>query len=63
MSLQRKLGIIEAFVPLIEYPNYAASNYGKAARILKLGIDKGGYLIVTLLKHNIKSTKLFINWS
>ena len=47
MSLQRKLGIIEAFVPLIEYPNYAVSNYGniknrKTGRILKPGTDTNG---------------------
>ena len=35
MSLQRKLNIIEAFVPLIEYPNYAVSNYGNVKNIKK----------------------------
>ena len=62
MSLQKRLNIIEAFVPLIEYPNYAVSNYGNVknritGRILKPGKDSGGYFIVHLMKDNIRYPK------
>ena len=62
MSLQKRLNVIEAFVPLIEYPNYAVSNYGnvkilKTDRILKPGIDTNGYYIVILTKDKIRYTK------
>ena len=62
MSLQNKLNIIEAFVPLIEYPNYAVSNYGnvkniKTNRILKPGINGKGYYMVILMKENIRYHK------
>ena len=33
MSLQRKVGIIELYCPLINYPNYAVSNYGNVKNI------------------------------
>ena len=53
MSLQKRLNIIEAFVPLIDFPNYAVSNYGnvknrKTNRILKPFTNNAGYLIVDL---------------
>ena len=62
MSLQRKLGIIEAFVPLIEYPNYAVYNYGNVknritGRILKPSKESCGYLIVHLYNNDIRYTK------
>ena len=62
MSFQRKVGIIELYCPLIDYLNYAVSNYGnvkniKTDRILKPGINGSGYLHVILMKDNIKYTK------
>ena len=62
MSLQRKLGIIEAYCPLIECPNYAVSNYGNVKnrntnKILKPGIDTHGYYMVILTKDKIRYTK------
>ncbi len=62
MSLQRKVGIIEVFIPLIEYPNYAVSNYGnvknrKTDRILKPNINNMGYLYVILKKDNLRYNK------
>jgi len=59
MSLQRKLGINEYYCPLIDYPNYAVSNYGNVKnrntnKILKPGINCHGYYIVNLMKGDIK---------
>ena len=62
MSLQKELGIIEVFIPLIEYPNYAVSNYGnvknrKFGRILNPYNDSKGYPTVVLMNNNIRFYK------
>jgi hypothetical protein len=54
MSLQRKLGINEYYCPLIDYPNYAVSNYGNVKnritnKLLKPKLNKHGYLVVILV--------------
>lgn len=64
MSLQTKLNIIEAFIPLIDYTNYTVSNYAvsnygnvkniKTNRILKPNINNGGYLYINLGRNNTK---------
>lgn len=61
MSLQRKLGINEYYCPLIDYPNYAVSNYGnvkniKTDRILKPRFDKNGYLVIHLYNNTVEKT-------
>ena len=67
MSLQRKLGINEYYCPLIDYPNYAVSNYGNVknrntGRILKPGKSSNGYLAVNLGAGNSQLIhKLVIN--
>ncbi len=47
---------------MIEYPNYAVSNYGNVKnritnKILKPGKNSNGYLTVVLMKDNIRYTK------
>ena len=63
MSLQRKLGIIEAFVPLIEYPNYAVSNYGNVKnrntnKILNIKIRKFNIKIQSI--YQLKYKKILV---
>jgi hypothetical protein len=57
MSLQKKLGINEYYCPLIDYPNYAVSNYGNVknrnnGRLKKPYINNMGYFVVDLYIDN-----------
>jgi hypothetical protein len=65
MSLQTKLGINEYYCPLIDYPNYAVSNYGNVKnrntdKILKPDLTHNGYLRVKLY-HNDNYKKILIH--
>jgi hypothetical protein len=49
----QKIGIVEAYMPIDDFPNYEVSNYGnvrnkKTNKVLKPGIDTHGYYYVNL---------------
>ncbi len=49
----QKIGIVEAYMPIDDFPNYEVSNYGNVrnkttAKVLKPRINQGGYYYVKL---------------
>ncbi len=58
----KKIGIVEVFLPIDDFPSYEVSNYGnvrniKSGRILKPGKNKLGYLRVDLCNNGEKSSQ------
>jgi hypothetical protein len=58
----KKIGIFEAYMPIDGYKNYEVSNFGNVknkstGRVLKPGINRDGYYIVSLCDGQNKKTK------
>jgi hypothetical protein len=62
----KKIGIIEVYMPIDEFPNYEVSNYGnvrnkKTGKMFKPSIDRGGYYFVGLYNNDKKRVHVNIH--